>query len=710
MITGNGVTPPLADAGIPVDREQPAPGGRGATVVAYGLGLICGLLVGGGFLLGVYMPNLHNGLIAAAFTAVGVFVVLRRPGNREGWLFIATGVAHAVMFLGRQYGFYAGTRAGDTLPAVSWVTWIGVWPLALVLVLFGVTIMCFPDGRLPSPRWRPVVATMVAVGALMALASALWPVEYIENELSVPHPLHIGGYDSVGPLWPALPKTVYPLLQVAWAACVVIRLRRARGDEAQQLKWFVYAVAMGAVAMVSSLVFLGSPALGVLVVPLVPFAAGVAIVKYRLYDIDLVINKTLVVGAMATLITATYVAVVVGAGGLLGFSASPNLMLSLVATAMVAVAFEPARRRVQRWADRLVYGHRPTPYEALARLSSQLSLDGQRADLLAGLASTFADGVGAAEATLWVGSEAELVAVASWPPQAGADAQVAAAADLASLEEGGRVHVRPIVHQGSLRGAVTLTKEPGEALTGAEDRLLGDLVAQAGLVIDNVGLAAELRHRLNQISAQAVELRAAAKRIVAAQDHARRRIERDLHDGAQQRLVTLALTLQSVSEHAASGGDESLVLKVGEARCQLTEALAELREMARGIHPAILSEEGLRAALGFLAERSPIPVQLEVDLGRRLPQEVEATAYFIVSEALTNAAKHSGAARVVVGAWVDDGRLWIEVSDHGRGGADGRRGSGLQGLADRLATLNGRLTVDSPTEGGTRLRAEIPCG
>jgi len=376
---------------------------------------------------------------------------------------------------------------------------------------------------------------------------------------------------------------------------------------------------------------------------------------------------------------------------------------------MVAVAFEPARRRVQSWADRLVYGHRPTPYEALARLSTQLTLDGQRADLLAGLASTFADGVGAAEATLWVGSEADLVAVASWPPQDGHTVQPAAAADLASLEQGGRTYVRPIVHQGALRGAVTLTKEPGEALTGAEDRLLSDLVGQAGLVIDNVGLAAELQHRLSQISAQAEELRAAAKRIVAAQDHARQRIERDLHDGAQQGLVTLALGLQTVADRAASIGDADLTQAVDKARRQLAEALAELREMARGIHPSMLTEEGLEAALGILAERSPVPVHVKVDLARRLVQEVEATAYFIVSEALTNAAKHSGASLVVVAARLDDGQLRIEVSDNGHGGADRHRGGGLQGLVDRLATLNGRLTLDSPAGGGTRLRADIPC-
>jgi len=703
------VAPPRVDAGAPADEERAANGPRSRAVSAYGLGLFCALLVSGGFSLGLYQSNVHNGLIAAAFTAVGVFVVRRRPGNREGWLFIANGVAHAVMFFGRQYGGYASTHEDTSLPGVSWVTWVGVWPLALVLVLSGVTIMCFPDGRLPSARWRVTVWAMVAIAAVMALVSALWPVEYASNSLSVPHPFHPGGSAAAGERWAPVKNTFYPLFQFAWAACVVVRLRRAEGDEAQQLKWFVYSVTVGAVGMVLGLVLFGSPAIGVLLVPAIPIAAGVAIVKYRLYDIDLVINKTLVIGAMAALITATYVALVVGVGRLLGVSEGPDLRLSLVATASVAVAFEPARRRVQSWADRLVYGHRPTPYEALARLSTQLTLDGQRADLLAGLASTFADGVGAAEATLWVGGEAELVAVASWPPQDGYAGHPTAASDLAALQQSGQTYVRPIVHQGALRGAVTLTKEPGEALTGAEDRLLSDLVAQAGLVIDNVGLAAELQHRLNQISAQATELRAAGKRIVAAQDDARRRIERDLHDGAQQGLVTLALSLQTVADRAASTGDADLTRAVDKARHQLAEALAELREMARGIHPPMLTEEGLEAALGILAERSAIPVNVKVDLPRRLAQEVEATAYFVVSEALTNAAKHSGASLVVVAARLDDGQLRIEVSDNGHGGAVSHQGSGLQGLADRLTTLNGRRTVDSAAERGTRLTAEIPC-
>ncbi|WP_405145099.1 sensor histidine kinase [Sphaerisporangium sp. NBC_01403] len=666
----------------------------------FALGLLSTVLVVGGFSLGVYLPNLHNGLIAATFTAVGVFLLDRRPGHREGRLIFATGLVHAVMFFGRQYGLSAAGHPDAARPGAEWVMWLGVWPLALVLVLTGVMLMCFPDGRLPSPRWRPVVAAMVAVGSLLALASALWPVEYADNALSLPHPLAVGGYDLAQRLWNIIGPASYLLFQVVWLAAVVVRLRRARGDEARQLRWFVYAVSVGAAAMAGGLIVFGSPTLGVLAVPVIPLAAGVAIAKYRLYDIDLVINKTLVVGAMAALITAGYVAVVFGVGRLVGESASRNPVLSVVATALVAVAFEPVRRRVRAVADRLVYGRRPSPYEALARLSTQLSWGDQHADLFTGLASTIADGVGAAEVTLWVGGDEELVAVASWPPSVEPGT---APREFASLADGGRTHVRPIVHQGSVRGAVTLTKTPGEVLTASEDRLLHDLVAQAGLVV-------ELQQRLHQISVQTADLRAAAKRIVAAQDEARRRIERDLHDGAQQRLVTLALSLQAVSGRAASNGDHDLSARIEEARLHLSKALTELREMARGIHPAILTQEGLAAALGFLAERAPLPVQVDICLDRRLPQEVEATAYFVVSEALTNAAKHSGASSIAVAGQLRDGRLWLEVTDNGQGGADGQWGSGLQGLVDRLAMLNGRLTVHSPADGGTRLGAEIPCG
>jgi hypothetical protein len=245
-------------------------------MVPLALGVVGAVLVAGGFGFGVHLPNLHNGLIAATFTAVGVLVLGKRPGNREAWLFVATGLAHAVMFFGRQYGFYAADHQG-TLPAAPWVLWVGVWPLALVLVLVGITLMCFPDGWLPSPRWRVVVAAMLVVGALLSLASALWPVEYADNALDLPHPLDVPGYETAQQLWNVSAPPAYLLFQIAWAAAVVVRLRPSTGDEAHQLRWFAYAVTMSVVAMVAGIVAFGSATLGVLVVPIVPLVAGAAI-------------------------------------------------------------------------------------------------------------------------------------------------------------------------------------------------------------------------------------------------------------------------------------------------------------------------------------------------------------------------------------------------------------------------------------------------
>jgi signal transduction histidine kinase len=673
------------------------------------LSFIAAILIVAGFGLGAYLPNLHNGLLAATFTAVGGFVLTKRPGHREGWLFLGVGLAHAVMFFGRQYGFAASE--GADLPAANWVLWIGVWPLALVLVLVGVTFMCFPDGRLPSRRWRLVVAAMTLAGAGLAILSALWPVEYDDNSVSLPYPFDIGGYATAQRVWDIAGPICYLLFQVIWLTCVVWRLRRAEGIERRQLRWFAYAVVMAAVAMVVSLAVLQSPVIGLLAVPAIPIAAGVAIVRHHLYDIDLVINKTLVVGVMAAIVTAGYVAVVVVIGSLIGVGIdSPGALLPLVATALVGIAFEPARRRVQAWADRLVYGTRPTPYEALSRLSVELSHSSRDADLFRALASGVAEGVGADEVTLWVGTADELVPVASWPPAAReANVRAVGPTGLAALGADGRTHVRPVEHQGSVRGAVTLTKLPGEPLTRTEDQLLGDLVAQAGLVIDHVGLGAELQRRLQQISVQAAELRAAARRIVAAQDDARMRIERDLHDGAQQRLVTLALSLRSLSECAKTAGADDLATGADTVQRELAQALAELRDLARGIHPAVLTQDGLEAAVSSLGERSPLPVRVDFRLDGRLPQDVEATAYFVISEALTNAVKHAEATGVTVTGCLADGQMRIEISDDGQGGADGRWGSGLQGMADRLATLDGRLTVSSPASGGTRLIAALPC-
>ena len=230
-------------------------------------------------------------------------------------------------------------------------------------------------------------------------------------------------------------------------------------------------------------------------------------------------------------------------------------------------------------------------------------------------------------------------------------------------------------------------------------RRLRAAVDAASLALDNERLKAQLR-------ADLLEAQASRTRILDAGDRELQRLERNLHDGAQQRLVGLALTLRLAGRRAA--GDDELMSLLAEAARDLNDALAELRELSRGIHPAIVDETGLRAALESLAERPGAPVKLQVDLPDRLPEAVEVATYYLVAEALTNANKHAGAGSVTVQARVKDEVLRVEVTDDGAGGAVIAPGSGLQGLADRVSALGGELTIESPVTSGTTITAEIP--
>jgi signal transduction histidine kinase len=256
--------------------------------------------------------------------------------------------------------------------------------------------------------------------------------------------------------------------------------------------------------------------------------------------------------------------------------------------------------------------------------------------------------------------------------------------------------------------AVTVLEHDGKRLAALvhDPSLLDDpelvqaVGAAASLALENARLQAELR-------AQLAEVRASRARMVEAGDAERRRVERDLHDGAQQRLLGIRLALQLARGRLADGG-ASVDELLAEADAEVVDALAELRALARGIHPAILTEEGLPAALAALARRTPVPVELTV-CPERLPEPVEATVYFVASEALANVAKHAHASRVAIDVTRANGRVAIEVADDGVGSAD-PHGAGLRGLRDRVEALDGRLHVEAPPSGGTRVRATIPCG
>ena len=396
-----------------------------------------------------------------------------------------------------------------------------------------------------------------------------------------------------------------------------------------------------------------------------------------------------------------YVAIVVGVGALVGSRA--NAVLSAVAAAVVALAFLPARRRAQRLADRLVYGRRASPYEVLSELSERLGNTYATDELLPRIAGALAAGTAAARADVWLRFGDQLRPAATWPD----DAVPASPIPAAEAAEESVIPLRmfePVRHQGELLGAVSIGRRPGEPITPIEERLVRDLAGQAGLVMRNVALTERLMDHVEQ-------LRASRQRLVAAQDEERRKLERNLHDGAQQQIVALAIKLRLLEQLIERDPEKARSTAAG-LQADVGDALEELRDLARGIYPPVLADRGLVAALESQARRSAIPVTVESeDLGR-YPREVEAAVYFSSLEALQNLAKYAEASRATVRLSDGDGRLRFEVTDDGRGfdATATSYGTGLQGIADRLSALGGELRIRSSPGAGTTVTGDLPIG
>lgn len=417
-----------------------------------------------------------------------------------------------------------------------------------------------------------------------------------------------------------------------------------------------------------------------------------------------VLTRALVYGALAAFIAAVYLVIVAGIGALgAGLRAAhrPSLGLSILATAVVAVAFQPVRERLEHAANRLVYGKRATPYEALSEFSERVGKTYAAEDLLPRMAQVLADGTGAVRAGIWLKDADELRPAGWWPADAAGLGRVACAGD--SVPAAGPADRFALVrHQGELLGALSVTKRPGESLTPTEDKLISDLAAQAGLVLRNVGLT-------EQLLAQLQELQASRQRIVAAQDDERRRIERDLHDGAQRQLVALAARL-GLAESMVGQDAERERLFVGQLKAEVHEAMQALRDLAHGIYPPLLADQGLAAAVLTQAGRAPVPVHVDADGVGRYPKEIEAAIYFCCVQALQNAAKHAVASAVRVYLASSGTELSFAVDDDGRGfdRETTPLGSGLQNMSDRLAALGGSLEIATRPGSGTRVAGRIP--
>jgi signal transduction histidine kinase len=629
-------------------------------------------------------------IFAIAFGVVGALIVWRRPSNRIGWVCCGIGISWGAeqLALGLYiYSAYFPHPVISATPVLEWLTsW--VWIPPVVLTLFFLPFL-FPDGQPVSPRWRPV-AWLALAGLAAAVAGTMAGIPV----------LGLAGH------------FINLVCAILAAATLVIRYRRAEPAERMQIKWFagaallLAALALTAIAL-TLLVFQGSDVVfnpfGGVALPLgltgVAAAIGIAVLRYHLYDIDVFLRRALLYASLVTLIAFGYLVLVVTVGIRITPRTPTDRAIPFVVAALVAIAFQPLRARLHRLAARLAYGRRASPYEVLAAFSRQVSELYAEEDLTSRMARVLAEGTEADRAEVWLRVGDGLLLAAAWPR---ADAK-AATMPLISDEPPAipdAAAAVPVRYQGELLGMVAVIKR--EDITPIEAQLVSDLAHEAGLALKNERLAAELRQRLQ-------ELTVSRQRLVTAQDAERHRIERNLHDGAQQDLVALKLKLAAARGMAESDPRrtrqllEGLVTDVG-------DAVQNLRELARGIYPPILADSGLAAALEAQAARSPLRVEVHTGRISRYPPETEAAAYFCCLEALQNAVKHASATVVTIDLEESAGMLRFRVADNGRGidMAKAGGGSGIQNMTDRVAALGGSLEVGAEPGGGTLVSGQLP--
>jgi signal transduction histidine kinase len=626
---------------------------------------------------------------ALAFSSAGGLIALRGRTMRVGWLLLAVGLtwsttASAGAYLRHQRAIGSGSPTAERHAA-----WVLNWSWIFAFVALFMFFLTFPDDRLPGRRWR-IVVWALAIGSVLQLAERVLMPGPLDEEPTFVNPYGISGAGGVLHVAGVVGNPLLGLAGVASLVAVIVRLRHAEAVQRRQLLWMVFAGVLFAVIddAADTLHFLHSDtivfALHGASVAAVPVAAAIAILRYRLYAIDRIMSTTVIYTLLAIFVASIFVPIVVVLGTVIG-PGKAELPLSIAASAIVAISFQPARRRLQLLANRIVHGWRASPYDLLAGLSRRMGEPMATEALLPEMARTLAEGTGAIQAEVWLAIGGEVKLAAAWPPESTADRGVRLHDDAArSL---------PVHHEGELLGVMAVTKPPNEELTPVEEKLMSDLASQAGLALRNVRLIEELK--------------ASRQRILTAQDTERQRLERDIHDGAQQGLITLTLALRVAC--GRSGIGPGLAATLDSAASQLKDALVELRELARGIHPAILSEQGLGAALTTLSERSGIVTTVVGAPTTRLPAPVEATAYQVAAHALT-AATHAGASAASIGVSYAAGDLVVEVIDDATYPISPAWPTSLDGIGDRVAALNGRIEVTTPAGRGNVVRAVIPCG
>ncbi len=612
------------------------------------------------------------GIVGLVLVALGASVLVQVPGNRVGRAYIALAVVVVLTELATGTG-----RPRVEADHGSWLRWLLPWSTLDWLAVFGVlTYVCFvfPDGAPPGRRWRIFRLVTLAAFPLSAVARVISTAELDKPLDTVRNPWAIAS--GIAPVTTVL-FIVCAVGMVAAVASLVVRTRRATGLERLQLRWLAAGLSMAPALLITCLAvaaFHGPEwiigAGFVVLIAAVPLSTVVAIRRHGLWRIDRLISATVAWSLSSALVVGTYALVVVAIGGTTGRGSPWRVAAATLAAAAVA---RPTLRFLQHQVDRLFDRPRATATRIVDEFLAALERE-----------QVPPEDVGA------------VMARALGEP------------DLQVLyhQDDGWVDVLGVRTDDITDGWTTAVARDGSPLAllvheskAQRPDVVEGVVRRCRLALEAVALRSDLRARV-------VEVEASRRRIVSAADNERRRVERDLHDGAQQRLVALGLGLRLKQETMTDVDDARRALD--QAVDGIGRSLQELRDLSQGLHAREVAERGLTSALIALAHRSPVPVTVS-GTPPRLPVDIESAAWFVACEAITNATKHAQAAQICVELAHDGSALHMVVRDDGPGGASVANGTGLLGLLDRIAAAGGSLTVQSPSGMGTTITVELPC-
>jgi two-component system NarL family sensor kinase len=622
---------------------------------------------------------------ALGFAWMGCVLLARRPGHRMGPLLCLIGLANAVSGAAFAYARYTLVHFPGSLPFATPVLWLNTWLYAPALSLTGLVLpLVFPDGRLLSPRWRPALWAALAFIPLWAVSLAFVPQSMGSYFRDLPDPYTYPSLDGVFTAAEVLAVGCGLAAGAAAVASVALRWRRADRVGRQQLKWFFAVLPLAAVAIITQVVDAGSAlavGLGALAGALMPVGIGIAVLRYRLYEVDVLLSRAVLYALLTAGVAAVYVGVVTLAEVVFGRSGH-SMTVQVLATAVGAAALFPLRDRVQRRVDRLFYGDRGVPYEALARLGRRVEESADTDSALNSVVKTIADSLRLPYAAL------ELRLGDGWRQAT------------AYGEPSSEVTAFPLISQTETVGRLLVGTRSRDERLGPDDvQLLTDLARQAGPAIHAVAL----RQALDESRAG----------LVTAREEERRRLRRDLHDGLGPTLAGLTLGLDTA--RGRSAGQPELLELLGRLKAETQRAVTDVRRIVYGLRPPALDEFGLigslREEVGRLQYEVPaLCVTLDAPDGdlTDLPAAVEVACYRIVTEALTNVTRHAHATRCSVRIRLGPG-LDVAVHDDGVGLPEGwRTGVGIASMRERVAELGGTLVIEPCLPHGTSITAHLP--